>query len=71
MRALLTPDLRAALVRMQSLASRLVVQDDHLMAELAGLVTDEASLDKSLVAVARAGAALARVTEREVSPYRF
>ena len=69
-RALLTPEVRAALVRIQSVASRLVVQDDHLMAELAGLVTDEASLDKSLVTVARAGAALAQATQREVSPYR-
>lgn len=69
-RALLTPDVRAALVRMQSVASRLVVEDDHLMAEVVGLVTDEASLDTSLVAIARAGAALARVTHREVLPYR-
>ena len=48
----------------------LIVEDDRLVAEVPWLVADAAALESGIVTVARAGAALANVTRREVGPYR-
>ena len=69
-RALLTPTVRALLVDLQGHATQLEVADDRLSAHLAWLVSDPAWLGSGIVAVARAGAALAQVSTEAPGPYR-
>ncbi|MBX3270672.1 MAG: hypothetical protein KF729_10440 [Sandaracinaceae bacterium] len=70
-RALLTDEVRARLVELQSDASRLEVADDRIQAEVDWFVADPAHLASGIAAVARAGATLARVqAPPEIGPYR-
>ena len=69
-RALLTPEVRARFVELQSQATQLTIEDDHLSAEVRWLVTDPAGLDLGVVSIARAGAALLQVQEVGAGPYR-
>lgn len=69
-RALLTPEVRARLVDLQSQASHLEVADDRLVAVVGWLVADARWLESGIAAIAKAGAALAQVTPGGVGPYR-
>ena len=70
-RAALTPEVRARLVSLQERAASLAVEDDHLYADVAWLVSEPEHLHGAITAIAQAGAALRSgvVGEREVGPY--
>jgi len=69
-RAMLTPEVRARLVDLQSQVSHLEVADDRLVAVVGWLVAEPQWLESGIAAVAKAGAALAQVTPGGVGPYR-
>jgi hypothetical protein len=69
-RAALTPEVRARLVQLQERASSLAVQDDHLYADAAWLVSEPEHLHAAITAMAQAGAALRSASERAMAAYR-
>ena len=71
-RAALTPEVRARLVSLQERAASLAVEDDHLYADVAWLVSEPEHLHGAIAAIAQAGAALHSgvVSERATAGYR-
>ena len=69
-RAALTPEVRAPLVELQERASSLTVEDDHLRADAAWLVSEPEHLHAAITAIAQAGMALSRASERAVGAHR-
>jgi hypothetical protein len=67
---LLTEGLRAVLLELQGRSRTLVVEDDHLEAQVDWWVTDAEGTTWALKTVARAGGLLASVVQEEIGPYR-
>jgi hypothetical protein len=69
-RAILTPDVRQLLVDVQGNASRFVVRDSHLVAEIDWVVTDPSQLEQALELVTRTAQSLTRASQALAGPYR-
>ena len=69
-RRLLTPAVRERLVELQGHTSTLEVKDDHLTARVDRLIMKPEELERSILSVARVGAAMAGVTTGGAGPFR-
>lgn len=69
-RAILTPDVRSRLAHLQDLATTLVVRDDRVEAELAWVVYDPEQIERGMLALAHAGAAMSQITTAAAGPFR-
>lgn len=69
-RAVLGPEVCARLTTLSEQSAKLTVEDDHIEADVAYPMTHPDQLEQGLLAMARVGAAMCRVTPNRAGPFR-